>query len=76
MVCRLQLCTGMPTEGKGPRRRSAFRPMPQFVLRTPTLAFDVLADWWQDPRATLRTLVDNPAVREALFIASPELVLK
>jgi thiopeptide-type bacteriocin biosynthesis protein len=47
--------------------------MPQFVLRTPTLSFDVLADWWREPRECLRTLVDNPAVREALYIASPEL---
>jgi thiopeptide-type bacteriocin biosynthesis protein len=55
-----------------------YRSMPRFVLRTPTLPFDVLAAWGSCSdadarRDALRRLVDDPAVREALYLASPEL---
>ena len=49
-----------------------YQPLSRFVLRTPTLPFDVLAGW-QGDRETLRALVENPAIREALYVASPEL---
>src|SRR5439155_23873142 len=47
-------------------------------LRTPTLPFDALDRWSAQPglaarRDVLRTLLDDPAVREAIFVASPEL---
>ncbi len=50
----------------------------QFVLRTPSLPIDVLARWGAmsgigERRALLRQLVADPIVREALFVASPEL---
>ncbi len=47
--------------------------LPRVVLRTPVLPFDVLANWDTDRRAYLRRLVDDPAIREALYVASPEL---
>ena len=52
-----------------------YRRLPQFVVRTPALAFDVLARWSEhaNPRAYLRALVEDPVVREALYVASPEL---
>ncbi len=54
------------------------KSLSQFVLRTPTLPIDVLARWGAmsgigERRALLRQLVDDPVVREALFVASPEL---
>jgi hypothetical protein len=51
-----------------------------FVLRTPLLPFDVLQDWSRDAggsvtelRSRLWSLWRQPAVREAVFLASPEL---
>jgi thiopeptide-type bacteriocin biosynthesis protein len=49
-----------------------YRPLSRFVLRTPVLPFDVLASW-DGSRAALRALVENPVIREALYVASPEL---
>ena len=49
-----------------------YRPLSRFVLRTPVLPFDVLATW-DGSRARLRELVEQPAIREALYVASPEL---
>ncbi|MBA3501543.1 MAG: lantibiotic dehydratase [Myxococcota bacterium] len=51
---------------------STYRPLSRFVLRTPVLPFDVLATW-DGSREVLRALVENPAIREALYVASPEL---
>src|SRR5512139_3131868 len=51
---------------------STYRVLSRFVLRTPVLPFDVLATW-DGSRATLRALVEQPAIREALYVASPEL---
>lgn len=52
-----------------------YQPLPQFIVRTPVLPFDVLATWADHPdrRALLRALVEDPVVREALYVASPEL---
>ncbi|MGE0395949.1 MAG: lantibiotic dehydratase [Kofleriaceae bacterium] len=55
-----------------------YRPLPRFVLRTPTLPFDTLARWsamsgTEERRAELARLVADPTVREALYLASPEL---
>lgn len=49
--------------------------LPRVVLRTPVLPFDLLARWAEAPdrREVLRVLVADPAVREALYVASPEL---
>jgi thiopeptide-type bacteriocin biosynthesis protein len=52
-----------------------YQVLPRFVLRSPTLPFEVLTEGG-DPatrRAALRRLVEDPVVREALFVASPEL---
>jgi len=51
------------------------QPLSKVVVRTPVLPFDVLARWADapDPRAVLRALVRDPAIREALYVASPEL---
>ena len=59
-------------------KQPGHRALPQFVLRTPTLPFDVLDRWSAEPdlaarRALLRALVDDAAVREAVFVASPDL---
>jgi lantibiotic biosynthesis protein len=58
--------------------KPAYRALPQFVLRTPTLPFDVLDRWsarsdLASRRELLRTLLDDAAVREAVFVASPDL---
>jgi lantibiotic biosynthesis protein len=58
--------------------KPAYRALPQFVLRTPTLPFDVLDRWSAQPdlassREVLRALLDDAAVREAVFVASPDL---
>ena len=52
-----------------------YQPLPRFVLRSPTLPFAVLAAEGDTAtrRAALRLLVEDPVVREALFVASPEL---
>lgn len=52
-----------------------YRALPRVVLRTPILPFDLLGRWAEAPdkRAVLRALVADPAVREALYVASPEL---
>jgi thiopeptide-type bacteriocin biosynthesis protein len=59
-------------------KQPAYRALPQFVLRTPTLPFDVLERWSAQPdlasrRDALRTWLEEPAVREAVFVASPDL---
>jgi len=59
-------------------KQPAYRALSQFALRTPTLPFDVLERWSAQPdlasrRAVLRTLLDDAAVREAIFVASPDL---
>lgn len=51
---------------------STYRALSRFVLRTPVLPFDVLASW-DGGRDRLRALVEHPAIREALYVASPEL---
>ncbi|HEY4242088.1 MAG TPA: lantibiotic dehydratase [Kofleriaceae bacterium] len=47
-----------------------------FVVRTPLLARDALDEWAAapDPRAWLRARVAEPAIRNALYLASPSLV--
>jgi thiopeptide-type bacteriocin biosynthesis protein len=55
-----------------------YRPLSRFVLRTPTLPFDTLARWsamtsTEERRADLARIVADPTVREALYLASPEL---
>ena len=48
----------------------------RIVVRTSLLPFEVLARWSGEPtelRRELRRLVEDPVVREALFLASPEL---
>src|SRR5688572_19093538 len=52
--------------------KDEYRPLSRFVLRTPILPFDVLATWDGD-RKKLVELVDDPQIREALYVASPEL---
>jgi lantibiotic biosynthesis protein len=59
-------------------KQPAYRALPRFVLRTPTLPFDVLERWSAQPdlasrRSALRTLLEDAAVREAVFVASPDL---
>jgi thiopeptide-type bacteriocin biosynthesis protein len=59
-------------------KQPAYRALPQFVLRTPTLPFDVLDRGSAQPdlasrRAALRTLLEDAAVHEAVFVASPDL---
>jgi thiopeptide-type bacteriocin biosynthesis protein len=54
----------------------AYKPASRFVLRTPLLPFATIATWTGDLaglRAALRAWLDDPAIREAVFIASPEL---
>lgn len=70
------------THGRG---AATIRPSGFFVLRTPLLPLDVLRRWtsgipgttWDDDavvlEARLRELVRQPAIREALFLASPSL---
>jgi class I lanthipeptide synthase len=58
--------------------KTRYQPLTHFVIRTPVLPFDVLAGWASQPdlesrRDVLRKLVDDPTVREALYVASPEL---
>jgi len=54
---------------------AAFAPSGFFVLRAPALPFAAFAGGALDeaPRAKLRRLVERPDVREALFVASPDL---
>lgn len=59
-------------------KAASHRSLSRFVLRTPMLPFDVLAGWARLPsldarRTALRELVNVPAIREALYVASPEL---
>lgn len=59
-------------------KTTSHRSLSRFVLRTPMLPFDVLTGWAELPdaaarRAALRALVNDPAIREALYVASPEL---
>ncbi len=48
------------------------RPLSRFILRTPALPFETLSAW-SGGRVALARLVDDPAIREALYLASPEL---
>jgi hypothetical protein len=55
-----------------------YRPLDRFVLRTPTLPFDTIARWaamttTDERRADLQRLIADPTVREAVYLASPEL---
>src|SRR5580698_9825682 len=53
-----------------------FAPAGFFVLRTPLLPFDALVGLTGSrdaARERLRAIVEHPAVREALFLASPTL---
>lgn len=55
-----------------------FEPSGFFVLRTPLLPFDQLEAWAAEPaadalRARLRAAMARPEIREALFLASPDL---
>jgi len=55
-----------------------FEPTGFFVLRTPMLPFERLEAWAAEPatdalRASLRAAVTQPDIREALFLASPDL---
>jgi thiopeptide-type bacteriocin biosynthesis protein len=59
-----------------PPKPSTYRPASRFVFRSPLLPFDTLTAWTGDLaalRTALRKLLDDPAVREAVFVASPEL---
>ncbi len=49
-----------------------YRPLSRFILRTPALPFETLSAWSGD-REALARLVADPSVREALYLASPEL---
>src|SRR5829696_2263958 len=53
-----------------------FVPSGFFVLRTPLLPFDELLKWsaQDDQRLFLTKLVARPEIKEALFVASPDLV--
>jgi len=54
---------------------TAFAPSGFFVLRAPALPFAAFAggESGEAPREKLRRLVERPDVREALFVASPDL---
>ena len=58
---------------------AAHRPASRFVIRTPSLPFDVLERWGDAvaddaaARRELRRLILDPAIREAVFVASPQL---
>jgi len=58
---------------------AAHRPASRFVIRTPSLPFDVLERWGDAvaddaaARRELRRLIVDPAIREAVFVASPQL---
>ncbi len=61
-----------------PSPKSRLRPLSRFVLRSPTLPFDVLARWASlssvaERRQALADVVGDPMVREALYLASPDL---
>jgi thiopeptide-type bacteriocin biosynthesis protein len=67
------------TAPRPPAPRPPHQPATRFVLRTPLLPFAVIGDWTANGgdlpalRAHLRRWLDDPAVREAVFVASPEL---
>ncbi len=50
-------------------------PVKTVVVRTPLLPLDTLTTWAAagDLRAALRRLIDDPVIREALVVSSPEL---
>jgi thiopeptide-type bacteriocin biosynthesis protein len=69
--------------------KSELLPASRFVLRTPLLAFDEIVAWGAETegvpaeaeacaraRARLAAALDRPEVREALFLASPNLVAR
>lgn len=51
------------------------RPAGTVIVRTPLFPFDLLLAWAAspDPRAALCTLLEDPVIREALIISSPDL---
>lgn len=61
-------------------KRAERMPATRVVVRTPVLPFDVLVRWGGDAprdeaalRADLRALLEDPVIREAIFVSSPEL---
>ena len=50
-------------------------PARTVIVRTPLFPFDTLLAWAAagDPRAHLRALIEDPVIREALIVSSPEL---
>jgi lantibiotic biosynthesis protein len=56
-------------------RDASFRAGEGIVLRTPLLPMATLTSWADAPdrRAYLAQLIDQPAIREAMFVASPSL---
>ena len=70
--------TGYATSAGMTRGPTGYRPASRFVLRTPALPFDVLPRWGaagDETRARdeLRRWIVDPAIREAVFVASPDL---
>ena len=67
------------TAARPPPTKPSHQPATRFVLRTPLLPFAVVGEWTAAGadlpalRAHLRRWLDDPAVREAVFVASPEL---
>ncbi len=61
------------------RRAFDHAPLARCVVRVPLLPFDTLVAWSAEPRdvatvrARLQAIVADPVIREALFVASPEL---
>lgn len=54
-------------------QRHPFYPADFFVLRTPLLPFAALPGLASDPWPGLRSLLEDPVVREAVFVATPSL---
>src|SRR5438874_482460 len=56
-------------------REPSWRAADGIVLRTPLLPATILLEWASapDPRAYFAKLLDDPAIDEAIFVASPSL---